>query len=417
MALVYVGGNSAVNTGSSYNISLTGLTGGLSSTAATGDIVIVCTAFVSQSAAPAITIAGNTSGSYINIATRGHADDTWNTEFLTAYQVMGGTPDTTVTAGRAASGSFGGGTVVHVWRGQDATTPIPQNTPTAEIINTAYADPAAVTIDNWQVIISVGAGAQDTAGSAFTVPSEIPDNNISIKGDGTISDIGVFIGSAVFTGANNDVGPCSGGSITASSSGCAISIGLREASTTSNYSLTCDAGSYSLTGQSATLSRAVALACNAGSYTFTGRDATLNKAVKLTCNAGSYTFTGFAATLTKTGVTHYSLTCDRGIYSLTGQSATLTVTRVATTPTKVGGDDVPRVEIWEKRKKQKRKDESLDLLLKKNYDNIVNTKKQVEVLEPVKEVHVELVEAIVVPEVALIEDPDDDDVEVLLLLS
>ena len=413
MALVYVGGNSNTGTGSSYTVSLTGLTGGASSSAATGDIVIVCTSFVSQSANPTITITGDSTGSYTQLGTRGHADDTWNTEFLVGYAVMGATPDTIVTAGRASSASFGGGTVVHVWRGQDTSTPIPQDSGTASIINSAYADPSAVTIDDWQVIISVGAGAQTTSGSAFTVPTEIPDNNISINGDGSTSDIGVFIGSAVFTGSNNDVGACSGGATSTSSSGCALSLGLR--SGTKNYSLSCSAGSYSITGNASTFSYQHFLSATAGAYSVSGYTATLNRASSLSSAVGSYAITGNDATLTYTpgasGV-NYTLTCDvgsyaitgnvatfdydhflsvsAGAYSVTGNDATLTlvqkvdyvlsgetgsyllngkqailtyVTTEDISSRGLGGDDVPiRYEVWEKRKKAK-KENTFDSIL------------------------------------------------------
>ena len=40
------------------------------------------------------------------------------------------------------------------------------------------------------------------------------------------------------------------------------------------------------------------LTCSAGSYTYTGQAATLNRGIKLTCSAGAYVYTGKAATLT-----------------------------------------------------------------------------------------------------------------------
>lgn len=43
-----------------------------------------------------------------------------------------------------------------------------------------------------------------------------------------------------------------------------------------NYTLTCDAGAYTYTGNQATLSVARYLVCNAGSYAITGFDAQLN---------------------------------------------------------------------------------------------------------------------------------------------
>lgn len=96
------------------------------------------------------------------------------------------------------------------------------------------------------------------------------------------------------------------------------------------YSLTADVGSYALTGQNAALRRGYSLVCSTGSYAITGIDATLTyvpgpTAYSLTCDVGSYSLTGYDATLTYgAGPTNYSLTCDVGSYSITGYDATLT---------------------------------------------------------------------------------------------
>lgn len=117
--------------------------------------------------------------------------------------------------------------------------------------------------------------------------------------------------------------------------------------------MTCDAGSYTLTGNAATLTKASALAPDAGSYTVAGNTTTLTVARILTCDAGSYTLTGNAVTLTKASVllpaagaytltgndaalTYQqagSLTCDVGTYTVTGFDTTLTVARLLTANT------------------------------------------------------------------------------------
>ena len=86
-----------------------------------------------------------------------------------------------------------------------------------------------------------------------------------------------------------------------------------------SYSLTCDAGSFSLTGQDATLNLARRLICDAGSYFLTGQDATLNYAsgrfdYSLTCDAGAYTLTGQDANLVYSGQTGL----PQQIYNLPG---------------------------------------------------------------------------------------------------
>jgi hypothetical protein len=90
--------------------------------------------------------------------------------------------------------------------------------------------------------------------------------------------------------------------------------------TTINYTLTCANGSYSYTGVAASLKVAHRLTCNVGAYTYTGIVASLNVAHRLTCAVGAYAYTGVAASLK---VVH-SLTCNAGSYSYVGKDATLT---------------------------------------------------------------------------------------------
>lgn len=141
-----------------------------------------------------------------------------------------------------------------------------------------------------------------------------------------------------------------------------------------NYTLTCDAGAYTYTGQAATFVFARKLALDAGSYTYTGQPATLAYGRTLSLATGSYTYTGQAvtfalerklalavgsysyagvaavltlakklaldagaynyagndATLTYSpgaGATNYTLTCDAGAYAYTGNAATFVLAR------------------------------------------------------------------------------------------
>jgi hypothetical protein len=92
----------------------------------------------------------------------------------------------------------------------------------------------------------------------------------------------------------------------------------------SPYTLTGDAGSYTLTGIAAGLKAGRKLAGAAGSYAITGQDATLTytpdsgSPFTLVADAGSYTLTGVAAGLRATR----RLTGAAGSYTLTGQAAT-----------------------------------------------------------------------------------------------
>ncbi len=111
-----------------------------------------------------------------------------------------------------------------------------------------------------------------------------------------------------------------------------------------DYSITCNAGSYTYTGSSITLARNKSLTASAGSYTYTGQTVAISRNRALTAGAGSYTYTGQQATILKsklleasagsytyTGQTveisrNRSLAANAGSYTLTGQSVDITYT-------------------------------------------------------------------------------------------
>jgi len=99
-----------------------------------------------------------------------------------------------------------------------------------------------------------------------------------------------------------------------------------------NLTLTCAAGSYSLTGTNATLthtpaSQNLTLACNAGTYSLTGTNAdlTVTRHYTLSCEAGSYALTGTNADFEVTR--HYTLGCSSGSYSLTSSAVDFVLQR------------------------------------------------------------------------------------------
>ena len=97
------------------------------------------------------------------------------------------------------------------------------------------------------------------------------------------------------------------------------------------YSLTANAGTYSLSGGTAALSLGRKITATAGSYSLTGGTAALKVGRKITANAGTYSLTGGSATLTKTaGATAYALTALAGSYAITGGSAVLKAGRTLT---------------------------------------------------------------------------------------
>jgi hypothetical protein len=99
-----------------------------------------------------------------------------------------------------------------------------------------------------------------------------------------------------------------------------------------SYSLACSAGSYAVTGQTATLSAVhhYALSAANGSYSLTGKTATLSVVAgaahyTLSATAGSYSLTGQSVTLSYVGHVPiaYALSCEVGAYEISGKNATL----------------------------------------------------------------------------------------------
>lgn len=104
----------------------------------------------------------------------------------------------------------------------------------------------------------------------------------------------------------------------------AFTLSGQAASLNLNRILSADHGAFALAGQDAALSLSKVLAADAGTFTLTGQDATLLKHSVLTADAGTFTLAGQAAALLKSHV----LTADNGAFTLTGQDATLTYTPV-----------------------------------------------------------------------------------------
>lgn len=110
------------------------------------------------------------------------------------------------------------------------------------------------------------------------------------------------------------------------------SVNITYSPTTAVYTLTAQVGSYSITGRSATLLKSKLLSASSGSYSITGNSATISKNRLLTALSGSYTITGHSTTLTYIPLTPvYTLTAQTGVYNITGHTAQLLRHRLLTT--------------------------------------------------------------------------------------
>lgn len=86
-------------------------------------------------------------------------------------------------------------------------------------------------------------------------------------------------------------------------------------------------GAYSISGQNVTLIATRTIAAGQGTYSLSGQDATLRAARTLTAASGTYTLSGQDATLTYTPAGAYTLAAGVGTYSLSGQAAGLLAAR------------------------------------------------------------------------------------------
>jgi len=143
MAISFVGGITAEGLdNATLSASLTGLTGGSGSTAATGDIVIVIAQHNNNTNTPSPPVVS--SSGYTNIASL-FADDSNDSNTIVEWKIMGATPDTTVALTNMGLGGRGMSMAVHVWRGVDTTTPIDVTTTTATGTNTGQPNCPTIT--------------------------------------------------------------------------------------------------------------------------------------------------------------------------------------------------------------------------------------------------------------------------------
>jgi hypothetical protein len=336
MALQYVGGK-ALEVSPNLSptaISLSGLSGGLASSPAAGDFVLVVYALGGNAD---VAIGIETAG-YTEVEELYEAGSTYDTNMSVSYKFMGGTPDTSVSVSGTGTTTRAGVVAIHVWRGVHTDTPIDSEGSPAGGSGTSRANPPAVIpLTSGAVVIGIGGGG-NSGGVVYT--SGDLSNFVTAFGNST-ADTMVGVGSIAWTSGAVDPAQFGGGSLGSSGSWVAHTIALRPAPTSIAYSITADgssyslsganavfqrahrmagdAGSYALTGQAANLRRGYSLVAAAGAYALTGTSAGLRKALRIAAAAGSYALTGVSAILRRV----YRLTAEAGSYLLTGEPAEL----------------------------------------------------------------------------------------------
>lgn len=211
LELVGYGSAAGSTSAGTISVNLTTLTGGSSSTAAAGDLVIV---FVNKTDVADLAMALSTSG-YTTL-TEQYQNDTRDSNFATFWKIMGPSPDTSV-AYTASGNNAGYSMIVYVIRNADQGVPIsPIGPTTAGGINSSAIDPPALANTTlyragyWN-IFGGGSTVDDATGvsnSAGAMENQIGTAVTGAAGGGSIAVSG--IGKRLFPGYTGDFGAWSG---------------------------------------------------------------------------------------------------------------------------------------------------------------------------------------------------------------
>lgn len=223
----YVGGKVASvagSVGTTTNVVLTDLAGGLDTAPAAGDLVVVAYGVggTGNAAAIGVTTAGYTEEAEI------FADNFDDTDFSVSHKIMGGTPDTSVDISPTGNASNSGAVVIHVFRGVDAVTPMDVARTTATTAGSSQPNPPAITpVTAGAWIVACGAKASDAAMAAFT--SSDLSNFIQQNVAGVNASLRIAGGTAEWAGGAFDPAQFGGGNSRTDSSTAAVTLALRPA--------------------------------------------------------------------------------------------------------------------------------------------------------------------------------------------
>ncbi len=230
MAIEYVGGQAAGRTNASSAVSVNfALTGGLASTPAANDLVIVCVVVGSAAGNPNLDV--TTPTGYTPLTQLNQSAVTADTSLQVSYKRMGGTPDTAVTIPGSTNNAWGEAYSIQVFRGVDATTPLDVTPVGTGGTATGRPDPSSinpVTAGFWIVIC--GGGAAGT-GANYTAPTGYATDFVTATGTDTTD---AMVGSGYRSDGSDPEDPegYTGGTTGANDSWCAYTIALRPTTVT-----------------------------------------------------------------------------------------------------------------------------------------------------------------------------------------
>lgn len=224
LGLRYVGGATATKAGATSGnstISLTALTGGISTSASAGDLVIAL--FVTGSTADRTLLIQDPSAvAYTLIGSELYANGTsYDTNLRAAYKKLTGA-DASVTFGPTGNNADAGAMAVHVWRGV-ASAIFDVTATTATGTGTGRPNPAAITpVTTGSVIIVAGGGAAAT-GATYT--ASYLTKFLTVTSADT-QDAMLGIGSVNWTSGTYDPAAWTGGTANAADSWAAVTMAL-----------------------------------------------------------------------------------------------------------------------------------------------------------------------------------------------
>lgn len=273
MAIQYVGGRGAGRAGATSTVSValnSGLTGGIGSAVAAGDLVVVTICVGTAARQPSLTPSG-----YTALTAQRTTATTYDTNVQTSYKFMGPTPDATVTIPSTGNAADGQGYVIHVFRGVDPTTPLDVTPTYATGSGTNNCpNPAAITPSTTGAWIYFGGGGSAAAAtSAWTAAyiSALLQYNGANTNDGRVG-----AGYYEWTSGEYDGAAWGGGSTNAANSWGCTTLALRPIRYTITYDDNdADSGSVPTDSTQYNTGATITILGNTGSlvrsgYTFSG---------------------------------------------------------------------------------------------------------------------------------------------------
>lgn len=222
MALQYVGGITGIAAGSTSNwtVSLTALTGGIASSAAIGDVVVVFGAS-GYAAGSSVYGIGNVNAEYSQGSVGTGSTSFTNIQF--SYKRLT-TADTTVTLNGSLDTKAAAAVVVQVWRGVATAVVLDVSETYASGSATGRPNPPSITpTTTGAVILAAGAGASAT-GAVFT-NSELTSFLSATSPDTTDAMVGA--GYKTWTSGAFDPAQFAGGTTGAGDAWAAVTVALR----------------------------------------------------------------------------------------------------------------------------------------------------------------------------------------------